>query len=130
MGVEEQKAPGRCPLHRLHEAVRVQRLVREVLGKDLALVVVADQELERRFERRQGLGKLSESFRLAPMGQVAGNDHQIGIGVVSVDVGDGGGKSDLRVAAIERLAGRYEMRVSQMDEFHGLGSSAAQASAP
>ena len=116
----------------LDEAVAVARDLREdgvEAGPDV--VVAEDQVVGHRQplqQRAQGpIGGL-----LAPVGQVAGDEDALGVGVAAVDAVDGRGQAGQGIAAVEAAARRRQMGVGDVDQlFQGPeSSSAGQAALP
>ena len=57
---------------------------------------------------------------IALLGEVAGDDAEIGIGVVGGDVGEGGIEAGEGIEAPEQLSRRHQVKIGDVDELHGL----------
>ena len=118
-GVEHQEPSGAGLHRRLHEPVRVEGCFRECLEKTIAPIVIADQQAGRHPQLRQTLAQLRVGFRPCGMREITGDYAELGISMVAIDVGDARCKAVMRIESVQLFAARLQVRVGDVDEFHG-----------
>ena len=98
---------------------RVDGCFRECLDKAIASIVIADQQAGRHPQLRQTLPQLRVGLRPCRMGEIAGDYAELGISMVAIDVGDARRKAVMGIESVQYLAARLQVRVGDVDEFHG-----------
>lgn len=118
VGVEKDQTAPRGIKDRLHEALLVDRDPRKPLAENAAVVMVANEETDRHCKLIEFAMQGIVGGSLAAMSEIAGENAQIGIGVMPVDIGNAGRQTLQRILVEEALWGRHEMRVGDLDDFH------------
>ena len=80
--------------------------------------MIADQEALRHGQVFQALLQPLIGLDLAPIGEVAGDDREIGVGVMPVDVVDRLHEMRMRIPAQDRFAGQGDVHVGEVNELH------------
>ena len=118
MGIQEQETSRRVIDHRLNEAVVVEGLIWKPSDELVARIVVAEQQFQRKLEPIQALLQVLERFWFTPVGKIASEHAQLGIGMVTVYVGDAPNEIALWVTTVEGFTFRDEMGVGKVNQFH------------
>ena len=90
----------------------------EMPAERIALVVIAHQQDGRRLQLGENRGEVFVSAVLAPMCEIAGDDHEGNIGMIAVDPVDGRREPFSRIEAVDLAAARDKMGVGEDDELH------------
>ena len=118
MGIQEQETTRRVIEHRLNEAIIVEGLIWKPSDEFIARIVVAEQEFQWKFEFIQALLQVLERFWFTPVGKITGEYAQLGIGMVTVYIGDAPNEIALWATTVEGFTFRDEMGVGKVNQFH------------
>ena len=118
-GVEHQE-PSRAGLHhRLQVPVRVDGCLRKRLQQPIAPVVIADEKMRGHPQLRQTFPQFCVDHGLCKMREIARDDAKLGIPMMAIDVIDARLEAVMGVQPMQQFAARHQMRVGEVDEFHG-----------
>ncbi len=118
-GVEKQAAAGGRIVDALDKAVLVGE-VGEHAQEGGAPVVVADAQPHRQRIFVEALLEPLIVGEIAPVREVAGDDHQLGVMMVFQGMRQCALEIGARIAAADRGAGRRQVNVAQMKQLHGF----------
>src|SRR5215471_8376998 len=116
--VEQHERPCGRLEHCLHEPVLVHRHLGEHGLKDRTVVMVPDEQMPRHGQRVERLAQSTVGGSFAAMREIARDQHELGVAMVCIDVGDCSPQPLVGIKAIQLATRRYQMRVGQMDELH------------
>ena len=102
----------------LHKTLGVAPDVREVFPEDLAVIVVAKDREHRHGKWCQTLAQVFVCAGVAVMGQVTGDGHGLGVGLVRQNVSYRLLQPLLGIGAIQIASVGDQVGVGEMDEFH------------
>ena len=117
-GVEKQAAAGGGVVKTLRETVGLG-VFGEYAEERRAIVVIADAKTNRKRKVVQPAPQPFIVRPVAPIGEIACDHHQLGVAVVGQDVPERALEIMAGIAAADGVAGRGQMDVAHMDEFHG-----------
>ena len=107
----------------IYETRRIFWMVRKGRKKCCSVIVVADQQAHRAWQIGQGVNKGRIGRRLAPMGQVAGDDNPRGVAMLGAHIIERLGKTPMGVQSAHAFAGDRQVNVRDVDKFHSLDLS-------
>ena len=117
-GIEKQATALRCLAARLHKSVLIPRNLWETTGKGRRIIMVADHQHQWHRQAADLGFKGGIGIRVAPMGQIAGDDGEIRIPMFGVDTVHGQREAAGWVCAIKRAVAADDMGVGKMDKLH------------
>ena len=120
--IEEQQPSARRVAPALHETVAVARRRRQLAEAGRAPIMVADQHDVGHLQRPHAVEEIAVGLHLAPMREIAGDDRNLRVGVMLVDVGDRSIEARPGIEPVEFEAGRDEMRIGDVNELHVLSA--------
>ena len=94
-------------------------MIPEALTKNVTVVMIAHQQPQGHVQLVEVALEMVKRLGLTPMREIASNDTPCRIGMMSVDIRDTALERGCRVTAIQRLAFRNEVGVSEVNNFHG-----------
>jgi len=80
--------------------------------------MVADENRVGHAQGTHGGAEIAISIHFPPVGEIAGDNGELGIGVVMIDVGDGRVEPRSGVEPIEPQAGANEVGIGDLDQLH------------
>ena len=113
--------------HRLDEAILVARRAGKDLEENIAPVVVADGDHQRRQERVEQVFQAQIGGLVGVVRQVAHDDHGVCVRVIAVDMRDAGGKPLMGIDPDDGGTVRNHVQVGEDDQLGHEGTGKIEA---
>ena len=102
----------------MHKAVFVDWNIGKNLQEIGAVVMIADQQVNRQTQPIEATLQVAVGLRLALIGKVARDHAEFGVGMMGVDVVNAGIEPIARIKAVQLLAAWHQMGIGDVNELH------------
>ena len=121
--VEQQKVPARRIERSLQKSTIVGGQLRKMAAQCRAAVVVAGQQMRRHRQAVQGLRQRRVGDVAAGIGEVAGQQAEIGVGMVGQDAVDRQFETGERRTAEQLGVRQGQVQVAELNDLHALATA-------